>query len=127
MDPAVEAVRYVAVVDVDADGQPDFRLLYANDVEDQAGFAGALLDRRSGKVRAGADFPGQVAVQGRRVLLTVRRQALGSPRSFAVAVSVERDYRPDGQRDPDQESSTDQSPDQQWPRPNARWLEVGGF
>ena len=127
MDPDVEAVRYVAVVDVDADGQPDYRVLYANDVEDQTGFVGALLDRRSGKVRAGADFPGQVAVQGRRVLLTVRRQALGSPRSFSVAISVEREFRPNGPGGTEQESSTDQTPDQQWPRPNARWLEVGGF
>jgi LysM repeat protein len=127
MDPAVEAIRYVAVVDVDSDGQPDYRLLYANDVEDQTGFVGALLDRRSGRVRAGADFPGQVSVQGRRVTFTVRRQALGSPRSFALAVSVERDYRPGGAGDPEQEMSTDLSPDQQWPRPNARWLEVGGF
>lgn len=127
MDPGVEAVRYIAVVDVDADGQPDYRLVYANDVEGETGFVGALLDRRTGKVRAGPDFPGQVAVQGRKVMLTVRRQALGSPRSFAVAVSVERDYRPDGPGDPDQQSSTDQTPDQQWPKPNARWLEVGGF
>ncbi|MET0772654.1 MAG: LysM peptidoglycan-binding domain-containing protein [Candidatus Limnocylindrales bacterium] len=128
MDPAVEAVRYIAVVDVDSDGQPDYRLLYANDVEDESGFVGALLDRRSGRVRAGADFPGQVAVQGRRVVFTVRRPALDSPRLFALAVSVEREFRPGGDDgDPEQEASTDQSPDQQWPRPNARWLEVGGF
>jgi LysM repeat protein len=127
MDPAVEAVRYVVVVDVDSDGQPDYRMLYANDVEGESGFVGALLDRRTGKTRAGSAFPGQVAVQGRRVTLTVRRQALGSPRSFALAVSVERDYRPGGQGDPEVESSADQAPDQQWPLPNARWLEVGGF
>jgi murein DD-endopeptidase MepM/ murein hydrolase activator NlpD len=127
MDPSVETVRYIAVVDVDSDGQPDYRVLYANDVEGQSGFAAALLDRRTGKVRAGSQFPGQVDVQGRRVTLTVRRQALSSPRSFAVAVSVEREYRPGGRGDPDLESSADQAPDQQWPRPNARWLEVGGF
>jgi LysM repeat protein len=127
MDPAIEAVRYVAVVDVDSDGQPDYRMLFANDVEDQSGFVGALLDRRTGRVRAGADFPGQVAVQGRKVTFTVRRQALGSPRLFALAVSVEREYRPDGPNDPASETSADQSPDQQWPRPNARWLEIGGF
>jgi LysM repeat protein len=126
MDPSVEAVRYVAVVDVDSDGQPDYRVVYANDVEDEDGFTGALLDRRSGKVRAGADFPGQVGVEGRRVLLTVRRQAMGSPRSFAVAVSVERDFRPSGEGDPEAEHSSDLTPDQQWPRPNARWLHVGG-
>jgi LysM repeat protein len=127
MDPSVEIMRYVAVVDVDGDGQPDYRLLYANDVEGQSGFTGALLDRRSGKVRAGSDFPGQVAVQGRRVTFTVRRQALGAPRSFALAVSVEREYRPDGRDDPELEYSSDLAPDQQWPRPSARWLEVGGF
>jgi LysM repeat protein len=127
MDPSVEAVRYIAVVDVDSDGQPDYRLVYANDVEDQTGFAGALLDRRTGRVRAGAEFPGQVSVQGRKVTFTVRRQALGSPRLFALAVSVEREYRPEGPNDPEPETSSDQSPDQQWPRPNARWLEIGGF
>jgi LysM repeat protein len=126
MDPSIEAVRYIVVVDVDADGQPDYRLLYANDVDGQSGFARALLDRRSGKVRTGDDFPGQVDVQGRRVLFTIRRQALGSPRTFAVAASVERDYRADGPADPDVERSVDLAPDQQWPRPNPRWLEVGG-
>jgi hypothetical protein len=40
---------------------------------------------------------------------------------------VEREYRPDGPNDPEPETSSDQSPDQQWPRPNARWLEIGGF
>ncbi len=127
MDPGVEAVRYVAVIDVDADGQPDYRLLYANDVEGEPGCGRALLDRRTGKVRSGDSFPGQVTVQGRRVSFIVRRQALGSPRSFAVAVSVEREYHPDGPGDPDREYSSDLAPDQQWPRPNPRWLEVGGF
>lgn len=127
MDPAVEAVRYVVVVDVDADGQPDFRMLYANDVDGQSGFGRALLDRRTGKVRAGDSFPGQVDVQGRRVVFTIRRQALGSPRAFAVAASVEREYRPGGPTDTEVEDSVDLAPDQQWPRPNPRWLRVGGF
>ncbi|MFN8521388.1 MAG: LysM domain-containing protein [Chloroflexota bacterium] len=127
MDPDIEAVRYVVVIDVDGDGQPDYRLLYANDVEGQPGFALALLDRRTGKVRTGDDFPGQVEVTGRRVVFTVRRQALGSPRLFDVAASVERVYHPGGVGDPEVELSTDLAPDQQWPRPNPRWLEVGGF
>jgi LysM repeat protein len=127
MDPAVETVRYVVVVDIDADGQPDYRLLYANDVEGTAGFATALLDRRTGKVRTGGDFPGQVSVSGRTVSFTVRRQALGSPRTFAVAVAVQREYHPGGASDPEEEASSDLAPDQQWPRPNPRWLEVGGF
>lgn len=127
MDPSVEAVRYVVVIDIDEDGQPDFRLIYANDVDGEPGFGRALLDRRSGKVRSGDSFPGTVEVQGRRVVFTVRRQALGSPRRFAVATSVERDYRPGGRGDPEGEASVDLAPDQQWPRPNPRWLEVGGF
>jgi LysM repeat protein len=127
MDPDVETIRYVVVIDVDGDGQPDYRLLYANDVEGQTGFAAALQDRRTGRERAGADaFPGSVTVSGRRVSFLVRRQALGSPRSFAVATSVERVYRPGGLGDPEQESSSDQAPDQQWPRPNPRWLVIGG-
>lgn len=127
MDPAVEAMRYVVVVDVDDDGQPDYRLLYANDVEGEAGFARALFDRRSGKVRSGDAFPGQVDIQGRRVIFTVRRQALGSPRLFKIAASVEREYHPGGRGDPEGEESVDLAPDQQWPRPNPRWLQVGGF
>lgn len=127
MDPSIETVRYVVVIDVDADGQPDYRLLYGNDVEGGSGYGRAFLDRRSGKVRSGDDFPGQVSVQGRRIAFTVRRQALGSPRSFAVAVSAEREYHPGGRDDQDRESSSDLAPDQQWPRPNPRWLEVGGF
>lgn len=126
MDPAIEALRYIVVVDVDADGQPDFRLVYGNDVEGESGFSQALLDRRSGKVRRGDEFPGQVEIQGRRVVFTVRRQALGSPRTFALAASVERDYRPGGRSDPDVEASVDRAPDQQWPLPNPRWLEVAG-
>ena len=33
LDPAVEVVTYTVVIDVDGDGQPDFRLIYGNDVE----------------------------------------------------------------------------------------------
>lgn len=126
MDPSVETVRYVVVIDVDGDGQPDYRLLYSNDVEGESGFAPVLLDRRTGKVRAGGDFPGQVSVKGRTVSFLVRRQALDSPRSFSVAASVEREYHPGGPDDPDREYSADLAPDQQWPRPNPRWLTVGG-
>jgi LysM repeat protein len=126
MDPDVEAARYIVVIDIDGDGQPDYRLLYANDVEGLTGFSGALLDRRSGDVRQGTDFPGQVATSGRTITFTVRRQALGSPRTFAIAASVERVYHPGGKGDAEVEQTTDHVPDQQWPRPNARWLEIGG-
>lgn len=126
MDPTIEAVRYIVVVDVDDDGQPDYRLLYANDVDGESGFTHVLLDRRTGKVRSGDSFPGQVDVQGRRVIFTVRRQALGSPRSIGLATSVEREYHPGGRGDPEGEESVDLAPDQQWPRPNPRWLKVGG-
>ncbi len=126
MDPEIEALRLVVVIDVDGDGQPDFRLLYANDIEGEDGFSWSLEDRRTGEVRSGDAFPGSVTVDGRRVVFSVRRSVLGAPRSYRLAATVERVYYPGGPGDPESDYSVDHAPDQQWPRPNPRWLEVGG-
>lgn len=126
MDPEIETLRLVVVVDVDGDGQPDFRLLYANDIDGEDGFSWSLEDRRTGDVRSGDDFPGSVTVEGRRVIFSVRRAALGAPRAYRMAATLERIYSPGGAGDPDAEYAVDKAPDQQWPRPNPRWLEVGG-
>ena len=53
MDPAVEVVTYTVVIDIDGDGQPDFRLLYGNDIEGQTGYAASLENRLTGEGRVG--------------------------------------------------------------------------
>ena len=126
LDPAVEAVTYTVVIDIDGDGQPDFKLIYGNDIDGQNGFAASLEDRRSGQIHSGSSFPGSVTVKSSTITFLVRRAALGTPRAYALAATVERAYHPGGADDPEVEDSVDNAPDQQWPRPNPRWLEVGG-
>ena len=126
LDPAVEVVTYTVVIDIDGDGQPDFKVIYGNDIDGQNGFAASLENRRTGRIDSGNAFPGSVTVKGSTITFLVRRQALGTPRAYALAATVERVYHPGGQSDPEVEDSVDNAPDQQWPRPNPRWLEVGG-
>ena len=92
-----------------------------------AGFpalAGEPPDRR--KSQSGDAFPGSVAVRDGTITFTIRRSALGAPRAYALAATAERTYYPGGRGDPEVDSSVDHAPDQQWPRPNPRWVEVGG-
>lgn len=126
MDPAVEVVTYTVFIDVDGDGQPNFSLVYSNDVDGQSGYAASLANRETGEVQAGASFPGTVTVKGDTITFVIRRSALGAPRAYALAATVERTYHPNGQGDPQVDDSIDHAPDQQWPRPNPRWLDVGG-
>ena len=126
LDPAIEVLTYTVVIDTTADGQPDFKVIYGNDIDGQNGFAASLEDRRSGQIDSGASFPGTVSVKGSTLTFLIRRTALGAPRSYALAATVEREYHPGGADDPEVEDSVDNAPDQQWPRPNPRWLEVGG-
>ena len=126
LDPAVEVVTYTVVIDVDGDGQPDFRLIYSNDVEGLTGFQPSLENRLTGSVKSGDGFPGTVTVRNSTITFTVRRSALGAPRAYAMAATVERVYSPGGVGDPEGDNSVDHAPDQQWPRPNPRWVEVGG-
>ncbi len=126
MDPGVEVVIYTIVIDIDSDGQPDFKLIYSNDIDGQTGYAASLEDRLTGRIESGDAFPGSVTVKGGTITFTVRRAALGTPRAYALAATAERMYYPGGRDDPDFEDSIDNAPDQQWPRPNPRWVEVGG-
>ncbi len=114
------------VIDIDGDGQPDFSLHYGNDIEGQSGYAASLENRLTGKVASGDAFPGSVTAKDGTITFTVRRTALGTPRSYALAATAERLYYPGGRNDPEVDDSIDHAPDQQWPRPNPRWLEVGG-
>ena len=126
LDPAIEVITYTVVIDTDGDGQPDFKLIYSNDIDGQNGFAASLEDRRSGQIDSGGSFPGTVTVKNSTITFLIRRTALGAPRAYALAATVEREYHPGGADDPEVEDSVDSAPDQQWPRPNPRWLEVGG-
>ncbi len=127
LDPTIEAVTYTVVVDIDGDGQPDFKVIYGNDIDGQDGFAASLENRRTGQIDSGTAFPGTVTIKGSTITFLVRRTALGTPRAYALAATVERVYHPGGADDPEVEDSVDNAPDQQWPRPNPRWLEVGGI
>jgi LysM repeat protein len=126
LDPTVEVVTYTVVIDIDGDGQPDFKLLYGNDIDGESGFAASLENRLTGQIQSGDSFPGSVAVKKDTVTFLIRRTALGTPRAYALAATVERIYYPGGRSDPEVQDSVDNAPDQQWPRPNPRWLEVGG-
>ncbi len=126
LDPAVEVVTYTVVIDIDGDGQPDFKAIYSNDIDGQDGFAPSLEDRQTGRILSGDGFPGSVTARNGTVTFLIRRTALGTPRSYALAATVERTYYPGGRDDPEVDDSIDHAPDQQWPRPNPRWLVVGG-
>ncbi|MCY7418056.1 MAG: LysM peptidoglycan-binding domain-containing protein [Chloroflexi bacterium] len=126
LDPEVEVVTYTVVIDIDGDGQPDFKLLYSNDIEGESGFASSLENRMTGQIQSGDSFPGSVSVKKDTITFVVRRAALGTPRAYALAATVERIYYPGGRGDPEVLDSVDNAPDQQWPRPNPRWIEVGG-
>ena len=126
LDPAIEVITYTVVIDTSGDGQPDFKIIYSNAIDGQNGFAASLEDRRSGQIDSGSSFPGTVNVKSSTITFLIRRAALGAPRAYALAATVEREYHPGGANDPEVEDSVDSAPDQQWPRPNPRWLEVGG-
>jgi LysM repeat protein len=125
MDPGVEVVTYTIEIDTEGDGQPDFRVVYSN-AEGTGRFTAALEDRTSGRIRAGDAFPGTVEVGERVMRFRMNRAAFGDPRRYLLAFKAERLFHPDGIDAPGAEASADYAPDQQWPRPNPRWVEIGG-
>jgi LysM repeat protein len=126
-DPEVEEVTYTLHLDVTNDAEPDVRLAFGNRVDPRTGtYAPAFTDLVTGQTRTGASaFPGVVEIDEPHVRFQVDRAALGAARRFAIAASIERHFYPGGREDPDVETAIDKIPDQQWPRPNPRWLEVG--
>jgi len=64
-------------------------------------------------------------VEGTAIRFEVLRSSLGEPRQYAIAATAERRFYPGGVDDPEVEAAVDRAPDQQWPRVNARWLEIG--
>jgi LysM repeat protein len=126
LDPDVEVVSYTVEIDTEGDGQPDYRLVYANDAQGQGRFMPSIEDRTSGRIRTGNTFPGEVEVTERALRFRVNRAAFGTPRSYRMAFKVEREFYPNGTADPTVESSVDYAPEQQWPRPNAQWMRLAG-
>ena len=126
-DPSVEVLTYTVIIDTEGDGQPNFRLVYGDAIDGQTGFAGSFEDRTTGEILSGAAFPGTVTVGDRAITFRVDRSRLGEQRHYAVAAMAERAFYPGGSGDPDVEASADYAPDQQWPLPNPRWVEVGGI
>jgi LysM repeat protein len=124
-DPSVETVTYTVNIDTDGDDEPDFTVVYGNALPGQAGYAASLQDRKQGVELAGAEFPGTVSVLSKTVRLTVPRAAFGDPAQYALALAAERQFFPGGPGDSETEGSIDLDPNQQWPHPNARWLEIG--
>jgi LysM repeat protein len=127
LDPSVETVTYTVEIDTQGDDEPDYRLVYANDAAGDGRFVPALEDRTSGRIRSGDGFPGVVEGSERTLRFGINRAALGDPRQYRLAFKVERQFFPNGVDDSSTESSTDLAPDQQWPRPNPRWIEIGGI
>ncbi len=127
LDPAVEVITYTVVIDVDGDGQPDFRLLYGNDVDGQTGFRRVAREPSHGRGRVRATVPGL----GRRSADSTitfrsdgprwgRRAPTPWPRPWSASTT------PVAGATRRWTNSVDHAPDQQWPRPNPRWVEVGG-
>ncbi len=125
VDPSVETITYTINIDTDGDGEPDFAIVYGNNLPGQPGFAALLRDRKLGVELVGSAFPGTAAVVSKTVRVTVLRTALGDPAQYSLAAAVEREFFPGGPGDSDTEASIDLDPNQQWPHPNAKWLEIG--
>jgi LysM repeat protein len=123
-DPDVETIAYTVVVDTDSDDEPDYRIVYANDVQGVEGFGASIEDLASGRVRRGDEFPGTVVVGERSIRMAVDVRALGAPGTYALAAGVERRFYLGGRDDPEVEEDIDFAPDQQWPLPNPRWIVV---
>jgi len=125
IDPGFESLVYTVVMDVDDDGQPDYRIKYANDGDDTGALTVSLEDRANGVILSGADFPGDLEVKQGSLVWTVDNDALGGGARYRIAAKAERSFWPGGRADPEVEASVDLAPNQQWPRPNPRWVELG--
>jgi LysM repeat protein len=125
IDPAVETLVYTVVIDIDDDDQPDYRLTYGTAEDEGGALVGSLEDRATGVIRAGTDFPGEVETRPGTLTWTVDADELGGGNRFRFAARVEREFWPGGRADPEVEATVDYAPDQQWPRPNPRWVELG--
>jgi LysM repeat protein len=126
IDPEHESLMYTVIIDVDDDGQPDYRLRYGNDGEETGALTVSLEDRTTGDIRPGPDFPGQLDLKANGAIVwTVDQDALGGGSRWRIAGKAERSSWPGGRSDPEVETTIDLAPNQQWPRLNPRWVELG--
>lgn len=125
IDPEYESLMYTVVIDTDDDGQPDYRVKYGNDGEESGALTPSLEDRGTGVIQAGEDFPGTLEVKGSTLTWTIDLDALGGGARWRLAAKAERTFFPGGRADPESEPTLDFAPNQQWPKPNPRWVELG--
>lgn len=123
--PDVEQITYTVNIDTNDDGEPDFRLVASNALEPDVDYAAALTDLATDVSSPPGSFPGTFGIDGAAIRFEVFRASLGDPRSYAIAATAERRFFPGGVDDAEVEAAVDRAPDQQWPRVNARWLEIG--
>jgi len=124
LDQAVEQLDATVYIDTNADDLPEARLFASNSLTTTSDYAATLEDLVTGVVSEVTAFPGTFTIGPNSFIFEVSRATLGDPRTYAVAASVERRFYPGGLADPEVETTIDRSPDQQYPRPNARWVEV---
>jgi LysM repeat protein len=125
LDVEIEEVTYTVHVDLDTDDEPDLRVEYASTPETGGVYTATFVHLASGDSLTGELFPGSVVVVSRSIRIFIDRVALGAARRFGVAARIQREFYPAGRTDPEVEVGIDAVPDQQFPRPNPRWLEVG--
>lgn len=125
IDPEYESLLYTLVIDTDDDGQPDYRLKYGNDDEETGALVASLEDRSTATILAGDAFPGSFEIKGSTLIWTVDNEALGGGARWRLAAKAERTFFPGGRADPEAETTFDFAPNQQWPKPNPRWVELG--
>lgn len=123
--PDVEQISYTVNIDTNDDGEPDFRLVASNTLESDLDYAATLIVLATEVASPAGSFPGSFEIDGAALRFDVLRASLGDPRRYAMAATAERRFFPGGANDPEVEAALDRAPDQQWPRANARWLEIG--
>lgn len=124
VDPAAEEIEITVTIDVDDDDDPDFRLVLSNALSPTLDYAATVTDLDSGATSPVGSFPGVFTFEP-TIRFEVPRASLRNSRRYAVAATIERRFAPGGPSDSIVDAAIDRAPDQQWPRPNPRWLEVG--
>lgn len=125
LDPDVEAMDYVVAIDTTGDDRPDYQLLITNATLEPVDYGPRLTDLATGTALDGIDFPGTVELDGDTLRLRVGRDAIGNPLRASLAALSRRQFFPNGRADPEVQEAIDRAPDQQFPRPNPDWLEIG--
>jgi len=86
--PDVGELAYVFSLDVDGDGAWDDNVTLR--LFPGGGFQPTLLDRRKSVTLEGSDYPGTAHLEGSRVSLTLRLDAIGCPATLSVRGASEQ-------------------------------------